>query len=258
MNAIVDSLKISKTGCLVAIFLFAACSQSAAQLRICEEDDFQEDCRTLLHSLPEKLADKVTLKVDLVSLFKSYRGFCRSVEYTPRNQVYIIMEDGTRILYDDGAAKTFDQKLSSPDIEDMLSLLYRPGPTIELIDEQDDPGRFRVQDFFKAVYGATRKEVAQNLVTVDFCGSPVKFNANNGAAKALKSVGDELAMLLRRRPELAKFVFPLGGAFVWRPVAGTHRLSPHSFGIAIDLNPTYGAYWRWGGRGLDGGERARK
>ena len=39
--------------------------------------------------------------------------------------------------------------------------------------------------------------------------------------------------------------FPLGGSVNWRSIAGTSRLSAHSWGIAIDLNARYGAYWRW-------------
>ena len=95
-------------------------------------------------------------------------------------------------------------------------------------------------------------------MAADFCGRRVKFNLNNGAAKALQSVGDELTMLLKGKPEPAEFVLPLGGTFIRRPIAGADRHSPHSFGIAIDLNPKYGVYRRWGGTRLDGGKRAGK
>jgi hypothetical protein len=35
------------------------------------------------------------------------------------------------------------------------------------------------------------------------------------------------------------------GTFSYRTIAGTNRLSPHSFGIAIDIDITYADYWRW-------------
>ncbi|WP_415785986.1 M15 family metallopeptidase [Deinococcus saxicola] len=34
---------------------------------------------------------------------------------------------------------------------------------------------------------------------------------------------------------------------MWRTVAGTPRLSVHSFGAAIDLNVRMSAYWKWEG-----------
>ena len=35
------------------------------------------------------------------------------------------------------------------------------------------------------------------------------------------------------------------GTFVWRNIAGTDRLSNHSFGTAIDINTKYSDYWKW-------------
>jgi hypothetical protein len=38
-----------------------------------------------------------------------------------------------------------------------------------------------------------------------------------------------------------------GGGYVWRRIAGTDRLSPHSWGMAVDINAELGGYWRWTG-----------
>ena len=35
-----------------------------------------------------------------------------------------------------------------------------------------------------------------------------------------------------------------GGTFQWRVIAGTQRLSNHSFGIALDINVPRSHYWR--------------
>lgn len=45
-------------------------------------------------------------------------------------------------------------------------------------------------------------------------------------------------------PELNSYFSPIYGYF-WRAIAKTNRLSPHSFGIAVDLNPDKGPYWQW-------------
>ena len=43
------------------------------------------------------------------------------------------------------------------------------------------------------------------------------------------------------------FFATVGGSFNWRVIAGTERLSAHSFGIAVDFNTELGSYWRWSG-----------
>ena len=37
----------------------------------------------------------------------------------------------------------------------------------------------------------------------------------------------------------------IGGTFNWRKIAGSDRLSMHSFGITIDINTKYTNYWQW-------------
>jgi hypothetical protein len=44
---------------------------------------------------------------------------------------------------------------------------------------------------------------------------------------------------------LAEYAKNLGGTLNWRNVAGTQRLSNHSFAGAIDLNLDKSTYWRW-------------
>jgi hypothetical protein len=80
--------------------------------------------------------------------------------------------------------------------------------------------------------------------TVNFCGNKVKFNARCGAADALTAVGKDLDAVFAKRPELKEYVTHLGGTFNWRFIAGTRRLSNHSFATAIDLNVNKSAYWR--------------
>ena len=36
-----------------------------------------------------------------------------------------------------------------------------------------------------------------------------------------------------------------GGTYNWRVIANTNRLSPHSFGMTIDINVEQSHYWQW-------------
>ena len=197
-----------------------------------------------LEKLPETVRQNQTLQTDLKVLFMTYGNFIKGVESRAQNQVYLIMPDGQTIVYNDGRTKSFEEKLNHPDLEDMLSQLYLPGKPKAETPPDFDPGRIRVEAFFNAVYGATAAQVQDNFVPVNFAGTKVSFNSKNGAAAALAKVGEKLSLALARDPGLRAFLFPLGGTYNRRSIAGTNRLSAHSHGIAIDLHK--GKYWRWG------------
>jgi hypothetical protein len=188
------------------------------------------------------------VRLDLLAILLAYPASCTDIVVSQEKRINLVMRDGTRIIYDDGKKKTFEQKLNDPDLEDMLSQAYDPGPVKAAVPVDFDPGRFRVDAFFSAVYGAGKAKVKAGLTPVDFLGTRVWFNKSNGAAQALERVAGELRQIVKQRPDLSDYIFPLAGTFNYRHVKGTERLSPHSYGIAIDLNPRKGAYWRWGKR----------
>jgi hypothetical protein len=159
----------------------------------------------------------------------------------------VVMKNGARIAWDDGVTgKTFDQLLDSPDLGDQLSISYPVGSDFDEPALNDDPGRIRSEEFFKAIYGATPAEVQQNLVSVAWMPSvsnkKLKFNKQNGAAEALEKAIAELEQLPKK---LLKYVKTSAGTYNWRTIAGTERLSVHSFGIAVDIDVKYSDYWRW-------------
>ncbi len=182
---------------------------------------------------------------NLRALTEAYPLAVTGLRVTPRGDLFLVMRDGSLIEYDDGRAKTFDEKLTQPDVEDMFFQAYPPGPVQDGFLPDQDPGRFRNEAFSKSVHGASAGDVEATLGEVDFCGEAVQFSARNGAAAALSAVARELDELLAHKPELQGWVFPLGGTYKWRLIAETNRLSAHSFGTAIDLNPDRGAYWLW-------------
>ncbi len=158
---------------------------------------------------------------------------------------WLIMSEGTRILIDDGREKTHQQMLADPDVEDMLSQIYPLGDCFDgrsLVDF--DPGRIRVDAFFKAVYGASPGEVSRAIVSIDWFGKKLSVTSVGGADRALREVAQDLAQLDDR---MRKYFVKTAGTFNWRKISGTSRLSVHSFAAAIDINVDYADYWRWAG-----------
>jgi len=188
---------------------------------------------------------QISIRIDLFSLFSAYPKNCIYIKINSDKKVFVILDDKTKIIYDDGKIKSFNDKLNDPDIHDMLDQLYIPGKVKKMPQENFDPGRLRIEKFFRSIYGQNRKETLRNCVNVVFSKKKVKFNKKNKAAAALNRVRMELNALLKEKPNLKKYILPISGTFNWRVIAGTNRLSPHSFGIAIDLNSRYGYYWRW-------------
>jgi hypothetical protein len=154
------------------------------------------------------------------------------------------LPDNTDLVWDDGTTKTYDFALDNPDLEDTLEMPYTLGPITPNNTLDKDPGRIRQDALLKATFGATAAAVQANLVNVDFVGQTVQF-ASKGAA-ALGKVSTKLKALVAATPSLGAYVTgELGGTFNWRPIAQTNRLSPHSYGIAIDIVVSKSAYWEW-------------
>jgi hypothetical protein len=178
----------------------------------------------------------------LKKLLKAYPDFLDSAD---ENTLY--WKDGTQMVYDDGIQnKTHDEKLDNPDLEDQMSQQYTKGADWgEPPSENFEPGRIRYEQFFKKMYGNTSSEANRNLVNVRWVdGTNVSFSSVNGAADSLESAANDL---LNLGNEYMKYLSGIGGTFNWRFIAGTTRLSNHSFGTAIDIATKYSNYWKWQG-----------
>lgn len=206
--------------------------------------DYRGDLRAFIQSLPRSLGKKEKLVPVVTALATGYPKEFEGLEVGSDGRL-MVCAAGQRFIYDDGTTKTFEQRLDHPDIEDIFYQIYPlTNPTDRLLPDFD-PGRYRVEAFFLALYGESQSEVARNCVPVEFCGHTVKFNARCGAADALRAVSADLAKVFAQKPELHVYVEKLAGTLNWRKIAGTERLSNHSFGTAIDLNVNKAAYWRW-------------
>lgn len=193
-------------------------------------------------------AYNTAMKRDILCLMLVYPGYVVDVEKKSDDRVYIIMESGKQILYDDKKTKSYAQKLYNCDLQDMMEQVYPLSEVKDLMPQDFDPGRFRAYDLFKEVYGSSKKQVQSNLISVNCSYTHLLFNRNNNAANALKAAMEKVTLLSQKRKGLYAFVFPVGGTFNYRYIAGTNLLSVHSFGTAIDLAVNKHDYWKWATR----------
>ena len=189
----------------------------------------------------------VTMKQDLFCLFAGYPGYVTGIDIEGDN-VYVVMESGRRILYDDRKEKSGGEKLDNPDLQDMFEQIYPLSLKDKLSDLSFDPGRIRVYGLLKEVYGSTKKEVEERLVNVPAFGGCFMFNGSNNAAAELGAVFRELYALGRENPAVYSYISPVSGTFNYRYISGTSRLSAHAFGIAADLAVNRNDYWKWATR----------
>jgi hypothetical protein len=159
----------------------------------------------------------------------------------------IIFKNGLRMPASDGIAnKSFEQLLGRPSIRDQFALPYPLGGVIRPPARNEDPGRFRNEPFFTAMYGDCRKgEVTPRLRRVAWLprhgGGSVLVTTVNGVADKLAVISRELDA----SPELARYAAGSAGAYSCRSIAGTQRLSFHGYGAAIDLSLRFSDYWLW-------------
>lgn len=190
---------------------------------------------------------EMNMKCDLLCLMLAYPDFVEDVTRESNGNVYMIMKSGIKILYDDKKSKNHEQKLTNPDLEDMMYQSYPLSNEGKLMEENFDPGRVRVYALLKEVYGESKTKVEANLINVNVGGS-FQFNRNNRAADSLRNAMRELMMLAKYRRDITACFYPCSGTFNYRYILGTDRLSAHSFGIAIDLARDKRDYWRWASR----------
>lgn len=157
---------------------------------------------------------------------------------------YIIFSDGSKMIYDDKKNKTLNERLRSPDIEDMFVNEYKHWDKGS-IPKFYNPGRVRNDELFKKIYGSSKEKVREKLVKVKWCPKLANKDVLITSVNNVHLKLDSLSKELDNHPEFKKYVQNIGGTFNWRVISGTKRMSAHSYGIAIDINVKYSNYWQW-------------
>jgi len=100
--------------------------------------------------------------------------------------------------------------------------------------------------FYGALYGGLRRdEIERQLERIDFLG--YRINIHRDIAEILKQVDADIRKLNGGNA----FITSLGSieSYSYRVIAGTQRMSYHSLGLAIDIQPRSlggkAIYWLW-------------
>jgi hypothetical protein len=173
--------------------------------------------------------------------------------------LYVVIQ-GTRLLFEPrgGCPSVQPDSPDDPPLCATMTQGYPAGTNGRYPAKGFDPGRTRSETLLKLLYGQSAEEVRQQCVDVPFLGTTVLFSSRQGAARALARVATKLEKLCSEDPALLRYILPTPGAYAWRVIEGSGRLSAHSFGIALDLNVDKGPYWRWASPASAAVQSARK
>lgn len=215
--------------CLIVSSLLALTACNQAQTT----DSFKTSPQAPQHH-DSQTAEKDTIPLFVSCLMEAYPDHI--VGYSNDS---IRWSDGTALPYDDGISKTPVQLFDNADIEDMAFWTYP-----DTVEDFNDAGRIRNEEFFKKMYGKSPKEVSENLTTIVWCpkiiNTKIRITTINGVDKQLQKVSAELD----QHPEWKAYISGIS-TVNWRVVAGTHRLSPHSWGFTVDIGVPMSNYWKW-------------
>lgn len=239
MNRIKNSILLFVATMTIGLQL--QCQQSTENLAEASKPELNKVVEN--HSIP-----KDSIPIGLQYLLQAYPTQFKSVTSNS-----IIWKDGTEMLYNDGVeGKAFIDLLQHPDLEDQLMAMpYPKGAKVALPKAKEDPGRVRYEAFFKKMYGQSKAEVQKQLTTIIWLPKSIGKKIQVTTVNDIHLKLQELSNRLDSMPEFHKYLRNPGGTFNWRYIAGTKRLSLHSFGMTIDINIQYSDYWRWHVKGED-------
>lgn len=167
------------------------------------------------------------------------------IGYEDQNLIWC---DGRRMPYDqEKEFVDFNDMLNRADLRAQMAQVYPS--TMDTLGPPPyaDPGRIRDEAFFRQMYGQHQEEVEAYLEPVQWLPSTTEHTVMMTSINQVHQHLHAVSMALDSLPDsLKQFVLPpIGGGYSWRPIAGTARMSMHSFGICIDIAVRHSDYWRW-------------
>jgi peptidoglycan LD-endopeptidase CwlK len=185
------------------------------------------------------------------------RAYCPAFKsITSKNDKFLFtLTSGEQVFCDDQMnydmmdPVQYNLRINAPDLSSIIEWEYPLGKiTFPVTLKDGDPGRIRYEPLLLNIYGNSETDVKKNLVDVQFLGKKLRINGQHGAADALASIGKELESIEGFQKQFWKSR-DYSGAFSWRKIAGTDRLSVHSFGAAVDFtiknDNNKKTYWLW-------------
>ena len=147
-------------------------------------------------------------------------------------------------LWKDLGFESFEQVLDEATLNEQFLQVYPTQKQLpKNLPKNFEPGRLRDELFFRKLYGNTKTHVAQSLTTIRWGKQKLKVTRLHQIDQRLKAIYTDLKRCLPGRYK--RYYEPSAGAFHWRTIKGTSRLSVHSFGAAIDIGVKYSNYWKW-------------
>ena len=160
-------------------------------------------------------------------------------------QEILIVHRGQTIVAESPTARPANVMIAAPTVGDQFSIPYPLSRNLDLrLAPFHDPGRARNARFLDLLYGASPGEVEPDLQMVNAGSVRFRVTRRHSVSCQLSSA---LADLNLGDDAIAPLFSEVGGGYNWRRITGTDRLSPHSYGIAFDVNASLGGYWRWTG-----------